>query len=59
MKLVKTLAISIFICMLSALLAWIGGYNFDTRGLDVAFYVYITLMIAIFIPVAFYVFLGE
>lgn len=48
MKVAKCLCLSIFICMLSAVLFWIGGYNFDARGPEIAFSVAMTLVVAFF-----------
>jgi hypothetical protein len=38
--------------MLSALLFYIGGFDFNVRNPDVAFGVFMTLVFAIFIPSA-------
>lgn len=42
------------VCFLSAFIAWTGGYNFDTRNLDVAMWTFITIVGASFVGLVFY-----
>lgn len=44
----STKAVMVFavFCMLSSLIAWLAGYNFDHRGVDVAVWAFITVIMA-------------
>jgi hypothetical protein len=45
-KILLSVAALVAICLLSVLIAWLGGYNFDRRGYDVAMWSVLTLCIA-------------
>ncbi len=42
-KILFTIIIFIFFCSSAAFIAWCSGYNFDYRGDDVGFYVFLTI----------------
>lgn len=45
-RIVCSIGAFLAVCALSALLAWLSGYNFDYRSVGVALYAYITLVFA-------------
>ena len=46
---IKTVAVFIGLLALSAFLFWLGGFNFDRRGEDVAFSTLIVIFAACFL----------
>ena len=47
----KTIISFLAVCILSACLGWIAGYNFDSRGGGVAIWILFTLLCACIVAV--------
>ncbi len=50
----SSVIVFIIVCMISALIAWLGGFNFDRRNVDVGAWSIMTLLVALFISVMYY-----